>query len=316
MKKHLLAMLLLLSSQIVFAQDPPDYWYQYFDGADTFSSAIHIEPVRDSQNIWQVGKTHKAILDSAFSRPNVLITDTSQLYPIGNRSTFYINYPLPQYVGWLYGFAFQWLQKLDMDSLHAGGIVEVSIDSGQTWQNIFNAPYVYNTFGYQTENVSALSTGEMAFTGTDSVWRDIWSCITWRDFAGGGYLTPPDTLRVRFTFQSDSLGAQREGWMIDNMTAHNTYLHPIHEVNKDEYLQVFPRLTAGNINILPSNKSTDLAMKNAELLDEVGRVVQRFTLPPNGGKIDIATHSSGWYVLRVQTSSITKGYSIFLKKTQ
>ena len=149
-------------------------FYQYFDGADTNEfSSILIDIDTASSNIWQIGAPQKSIFDSAATTPNVIITDTINYYPSNNTSSF--QYTIIPWTTWGI-LAIQWKQKLDMDFGKDGGIIEFSVDGGNTWQSAFDNPYVYNFYGFDTNNVDTLQTGEDAFTGVDSTWKDIWLC--------------------------------------------------------------------------------------------------------------------------------------------
>ena len=55
--------------------------------------------------------------------------------------------------------------------------------------------------------------GNTAFSGTDSLWRNIWLCFNTLA------MPPIDSLYIRYRFVSDSINNNREGWIIDNMDA-------------------------------------------------------------------------------------------------
>lgn len=306
MKKFTISLLavLLLSLNYCFAQS----YYQDFDGNDTSklnSIIVHIDTGR--QNIWQVGAPHKHYFDSAYSRPNVIVTDTSIPYPVNNTSIF--TFELPTLFVRFDMYAVQWVQKIDMDSGLDGGIVEFSMDTGKTWYNAFNAnPYVYNFYGFNPANEMVLPSGDTAFSGTDSTWRDIWLCFNL------SVMPPIDSLYMRYRFTSDSVNQNREGWMMDNFGAHITVAHPVKAINADAYIMVYPRLTTGIIYIKAKDKAADFKIQTAELLDESGQMVQQFDIGPGDCSINIVGMASGWYTLRVKTTAITQTYRVWLKK--
>jgi hypothetical protein len=206
-------------------------------------------------------------------------------------------------------YELQWVQKIDMDSAQDGGIVEFSADSGKTWLNAFNSPtYVYSFYGFPPSDEIVLHTGDTAFSGTDSLWRNVWLCFY------PTYLRSIDSLYVRFRFISDAVNKPHEGWMIDNFSAASTVLHPVNEVFNDDYLSVYPRLTNGPINIISKSKSSGFEIQNAMLVNELGQTVQRFKIGPGNANINIGSQPSGWYTLSVKTSVITETYQIWLKK--
>src|SRR4051812_44380034 len=107
-----------ISTLIIFilfftCKSDAQFFQQFFDGADTsVSNSIIIEYDTSSSNIWQVGAPHKNIFDSASTRPNAIVTDTSAFYPVNNVSRF--SFVVLPWVTWGI-YALQWNQKIDMD---------------------------------------------------------------------------------------------------------------------------------------------------------------------------------------------------------
>ncbi len=301
-KNHLAAILILLCLNS-FSQ----YFNQYFDGADTSASnSIFIHLDTSSTNIWQIGKPKKALFDSAATVPNALVTDTSNFYPPNNISVAGFSvYKGPFFPGIL---AIQWKQKLDMNHKLDGGIIEFSLDSGTTWSNAFNNPYVYNFYGYDLKNVDTLANGKVAFSGTDSTWRDIWLCYD------QSWLSQSDSLMVRFTFISDSVNNNKEGWIIDNLTVHPTFVHTISEVKQEEYLVASPNPTSGKIQILAQKLDQFHLFEKMELYNSDGRLVQEFGQSPTKFDLDISSHANGVYYLKVYSNVQTETLRIVLKK--
>lgn len=282
---------------------------QYFDGRDTVaSSSLIIHYDSSGSNLWQVGKPSKSIFDSAATRPNAMLTDTVNFYPANDTSSFYFGIKPIQF-----GFgvlAMQWKQKLDMDFRHDGGIIEFSQDTGRTWTSVFDNPYVYNFYGFDPANQDSLQSGEMAFTGTDSTWKDIWLCfdISWLVSS-----TQSDTLLVRFRFVSDSVDNPREGWMIDNMLAHLTFIHTVNEFADDEYMKVFPNPTSGKIDIETRKQVGLHIIEEMDLINSSGQVVESFGTSPTKFSINIGHHPPGTYLLKVRTNLHTESFRILLR---
>src|SRR5690606_13870901 len=117
-------------------------------------------------------------------------------------------------------------------------------DSGLTWENAFDNPYVYNFYGFDTANVDTFANGEIGFSGTDSTWKDIWLC-----FDNNWLSITSRSLQVRYTLKSDSVDNSKEGWLIDNIGAHRTSVHTINEKKLDQYMTVSPNPTKGRVYI-------------------------------------------------------------------
>jgi hypothetical protein len=281
-------------------------YLQYFDGADTsVSNSIIIDIDTSSSNVWQIGKPQKVLFDSAATFPNAIVTDTLNPYPANNISRFQFVVPQPQSTPWGI-LALQWKQKLDMDQGQDGGLVEFSID-GITWQNAFNNPYVYNFYGFNAPNADTLATGEYAFSGTDPNWRDIWLCYdlswTW---------SVSDTVLIRYTLISDSANNNREGWMIDNMSAHITWVHTVKKGEGEEYMKVYPTATNGVLNIEGAHLTEYHIIESIEVINSEGKIVDKYGISPTKFRIDISKHPAGQYFIRIKTNLKTKTFPVIL----
>ena len=92
MKKTVLAIILLLIScckgygQCVLK----DIWYSIIDFENTTSyyNCLIQRDSTDTLNMWQIGKPHKTVFDSAYSPVNVIVTDTANTYKPNDTSVF------------------------------------------------------------------------------------------------------------------------------------------------------------------------------------------------------------------------------------
>jgi hypothetical protein len=286
------------------------YFYQGFDGFD--SSAFALFTTIDTSytaNIWQVGPPQKVIFDNSWTAPNVLVTDTINTYPTNNRSQFQFTVP-PDLFGWSV-LAIQWNQKLDMESGKDGGIIEYSIDSGATWTNVFNDPYTYNFYGFDTLNQDTLTTGEYAFSGVDSTWKSIWLC-----FDNNFLFLLTGELTVRFTFHSDSVDTQQEGWMIDQFYVQQTIVHTVKKTETDAqpYLKVYPTATTGRVYIEAEKLQEFHIIESIELISTDGKIVKTWGTSPTKFYIDIDEQTNGMYYLKVKTNKKIETIPIVLNR--
>ena len=302
----------LIATLIFFIVFPSkgQFYHQYFDGADTSaSSSILIEIIQDSSNVWQIGKPQKTIFDSAATQPNAIVTDTLNFYPITDTSRF-ITKIANNFGSWGV-FALQWKQKLDMDTAFDGGTIEYSTDSGTTWISVFNNPYVYNFYGYDTLNVDTLIGGMKAFNGTDSTWKDIWLCFSSSWLA---QFQSMDTLLFRFSIIADSINNYKEGWLIDNMLAHTTWVHTIKEIPQDTYLRMYPNPTNNIVHIEIEKLSQYHIIEHMELIDALGKVVAQWNNIPTKFWFETNQYPNGQYVLKVKTNIKTVTQSLIISK--
>src|SRR5690606_1494899 len=154
----------------------------------------------------------------------------------------------------------------------------------------------YNFYGFDTTNKDTLMTGEYAFSGTDSVWRDIWLCFD------KSFLMLNDSMMVRFTFKSDATSNGKEGWMIDNMMIQNTWIHTVASGPEKDYLKVYPTKTTGIINIEAEKLQEFHIIEKIKLIDVSGKVVQEWGRSPTKFYVDIQQHPDGIYYLKVKTN--------------
>lgn len=281
-------------------------FFQYFDGADTIpGQSLLLDMDTSSANVWQVGPPQKTIFHSAATPPNALLTDTALGYPMNNTSRF--TFKVVPWVTWGV-LAVQWLQKIDMDRHHDGGIIEYSVDTGATWTNVFNDPHVYSFYGYPLQDQDTLLTGEYAFSGTDTTWRDIWLCfdMSWLSFN--------DSIYFRFTLKSDSIDGGEEGWMIDNMMVHNSLMHPVKEIEKKDYMNVYPNPAKDIVNI-EFEKIHDFHLIEAmKLIGPDGRLVQEWHDLPTKYWFDVRPFPDGMYFLTVRTNIRSETIPLLIKR--
>ena len=300
-------LLLVLLTVFNFREMTGQYLYQYFDGADTGVTAIEYYLDTNNQaNTWQVGPPQKPLFDSAVTYPNAIITDTLSYVPGNDTSSFIIKVP---YIWVPAGIlALQWMQKIDLDSIGDGAMVEFSTDHGQTWENAFFNPYVYSFYGFSWSNVDTLSDGEIALTGLDTNWRNIWLCfdLSW--------MSSTDTALFRYTLVTDSVDAQNEGWMIDNIMASPTFIHTVSESQAEKYMEVSPNPTTGRIDIATSKVNQYHLIEKMELIDSESRVVQVWQRIPTKFFIDIGHHPAGMYYLKIQTNLRTETFKVILER--
>jgi len=227
MKKIILSLIISLFSLSAYSQ----FIDVHYLDTITFEEPYEFLSIDTSaQNIWQIGVPNKVYFDSAYSYDQAIVTDTVNYYPINNTSYFdlkisYENFP-----------SYEWLifleitHKFDTDSLKDGGFISVSYDYGETWTNIINDeswnydvspwPGDYSGINLYTED-DLLFNGEKGFSGRSDGW--IVTEFGWHMMP----VSPPglieeiteleDTTIIRFTFVSDSLDNNKEGWLIDHI---------------------------------------------------------------------------------------------------
>lgn len=203
MKKNILTtffiiqLLTSLAQSTIFYSDTINFeepcYYLYIDSAST--------------NLWHVGIPDKTIFDTAYSPPYVIITDTLNSYTSNNHSKFILKLE-PESIGdGGYTFISFW-HKFDTDSINDYGLVEVSYDEGDDWNVLYNdTTYLV----YYERNGS--NTGIYLATGQSNGW--VYDNIEFVFYLTGAGI--PENIWLRFSFYSDDIQNEKEGWMIDNI---------------------------------------------------------------------------------------------------
>ena len=177
--------------------------------------------------------------------------------------------------------------------------------NGGPWQNIFNNPNVYNLYGFNQANKDTLLTGQYAFSGTDTLWRDIWLCFR-------SYLTISDSVVVRYTLKTDTISNSKEGWMIDNMLVQRTFVHTIRKEESGRDSKVYPTSTTGTIFVETEHLSADHVIKSIRITDAGGKIVQQYNDEQQRFIIDIGHLPRGMYYVKVVTNLGNETFPVLL----
>ena len=120
-----------------------------------------------------IGSPQKAFIDSSFSAPNCMVTDSINSYPIGNLSSVQMIIQVSDGGYADVGFA----HKLDSDLLIDGGCIELSVDDS-TWHGFYDTTY-WNSINlefwggsnlYESAD-SVISLGQPGFSGVSNGWQ-------------------------------------------------------------------------------------------------------------------------------------------------
>ena len=203
MKRNVLIFILViqlfngLSQSTIFYSDTINFEkpcdYLYIDSSST--------------NLWQIGIPNKTLLDSAYSKPFAIITDTINNYTLNNQSNFILKLE-PESFRENGNTHINFWHKFDTDSINDYGVVEVSYDEGNDWKVLYSDT-TYNINYYRNGSGS----NDYLATGKSNGWVN-------DHIAFHFYLTStgvPEEIWLRFSFYSDSIQNEKEGWMIDNI---------------------------------------------------------------------------------------------------
>lgn len=211
--------IVLLFSSNLYSQLPPNIIYIPWDSIFFEHNTIPYQISPTLGNCWQVGHPSKTFFNDAYSLPLAIVTDTLEPYPINSNSSF--TFSFANYL--IYGVWFEFLQKFDSDTLTDYGSIDVSYDQGLTWEILKDSICQSGCMQLFWSADSVFSTGDtfphvLKSSGHSNGW--IRSRFTWwwgmPEIKNNSKHTPV-SIYLKFTFHSDSIQTNKEGWMIDNI---------------------------------------------------------------------------------------------------
>ncbi len=258
-----------------------------------YRSYIFIDTINFHHNLWQVGKPHKTVFDSAYSAPNVLVTDTSLPYAANDTSVFILK--VPKYLGVIGGMPFIYMlsvrYQLNLDS-NAKARIEFSGDGGLTWKDLLKGDTTHTlTWG-------AFSGGTKPNFDTSTHGWQLFNVSSFSDFKNG---SSPDTTLFRFSFLSGNNDSAKDGWMIDDIQI-VYYSEGLVGLVGSKQLCMFPNPATNELTISSADMITSVTISN----------LQGQTLYSNhyhGEKqvqIDVAGFPAGGYFIKINGSDVRR----------
>lgn len=249
-------LLLLISLTIVSATSFGQYsWGLNFDDT-TYINRVKIDTISNPNCIWQIGHPAKTIFNSAYSVPNVIVTDTLNPYPTNDTSRFIIKHKRPGNFAGNMELQLDFYFKLNSDTLTDYGMIEASIDNGITWINLLTQDIIYNLQWDAPKPVLSGNTNDWVH------YSENLALLTYT-------LGYADTLLYRFTFISDSVQTNKEGWMLDGFSFSDIW-EGIPEYQNDNLISISPNPVSDELRI----HTTKIADKQTiQILNYTGQVL-------------------------------------------
>lgn len=161
-----------------------------------------IDTVDITGQTWQIGEPQKALFNSAYSPVNAMVTKLDTPYPSGDTASFIIRQIVSRPMDWPNELGLSGYYKMNADSLNDVGLIEFSPDNGHLWINLMHDTVVWDS-------------PKPVFTGTISEWT--YFSIFLNNIAYAHNVETGDTICFRFTFISDSIQTNKDGWMLDDI---------------------------------------------------------------------------------------------------
>jgi len=287
MKKLILIIIVLSISVNVFGQI---VWEIDFENWNYYGKErIFIDTVSNENNIWQIAQPSKVIFNSAYSIPNVIVTDTLNYYPPNDTSSFIVihlaqegweGYPKVDIGGWY---------NVDTDTLTDFGYIDFSPDKGNTWY-LADDYHGYCLWGPGEE----LPT----FTGNSGGWKYFYYCL---DLPIQVNLN--DTILYRFTFISDENQTNKEGLMFDNLHFED-WSEDIEEYSNSDLINIFPNPSSGELSVVNSIETTNVFQ--VQIIDIFGKTVLKEEIKSNKLNLNLP---NGLYFMKFSDNE-----NIYMKK--
>lgn len=248
-----------------------------FDSPWSANDHIYIDTVSNPNNIWQIGTPSKTVFNSAYSPTKAIMTDTSNVYPINDTSIFYIRHSCLGKGNELMTLSFYF--KINTDSLSDYGSVDVSLDHGYTWINILTEDTTYYIQWLAPKPI---------LTGSSNGWQNFAINMNQLQMM---YWT--DSIYYRFTFISDSIQTNKDGWMLDDFQI-NDVSEAVENKTTNEVLTIYPIPSKGILNI---NTSDFINNNKMTIFNNTGQIVfESFNY--KNTQIDLSNLDNGFYYIK------------------
>jgi len=262
MKKPLLFFVLICQTVTIFGQvlcggiAMPEDWS--FDGYTPEDYSVRIDTVSNPNNIWQIGVPQKTTINTAYSSPNVIITDTINSYPINDTSVFIFKYFNHDGYGGNHAQVAGYYE-VSSDSLKDYGTIEISLDGGFTWINLIT-DYDYDSYYYWMSPKPVL-------TGNSHGWQ--YFIVELSGLGNVFNLSYGDSILLKFAFISDSIADTLDGLAYDSFQFCDGS-EGIEEKTNASLISIFPNPTD---DILYITRLTQPERESVQIFNYIGQLV-------------------------------------------
>lgn len=247
-------------------------YYEFtFEAGDTNVQNRFFIDTTNANNIWQVGQPDKVFFDTGYLSPNAIVTDTANPYP--SNDTFSFTITVPRGLGldqigegpFLYEMFFRYQLNVDSGDY---GLIETSGDSGASW----NGTLLMNQFDFATST---------------STWQQA-------EIFGLSSLQDVGMQYIRFSFISDSIPSNKDGWIIDDICIQYWLADAVNQINPHDLISIHPNPSDGHIKLQPKTTTRNATIQAYNLSGQ--KVFETNTIPKDGNLY--LSLPDGMYVLK------------------
>jgi hypothetical protein len=296
MRKLLISILLIPIAASVFGQFGQDNYILYFDTALEMQH-LKINVSSHSKNIWQVGPPQKTVFKSAYSLPNVIVTDTINPYPINDTSVFTIinvasghGFETPHTV------TLEGQYYVNSDTLTDYGKIEFSPDKGGKWIDLLRDTILMDTLSPWYWYWDEFGFDKPTLTGNSNGWKYFYINLAVLGHFFGVH--DGDTILYRFSFISDSIQTNKDGLMFDNLNFVD-YSEGIEKFQNNNLVSIFPNPVSEQLGIHIFNREK---VSVIQIIDMKGQIIynnQNF----QGETIETKQYRNGVYILKYSNAN-------------
>jgi hypothetical protein len=293
MKKVLLIVYIFLNFQFGFCQQACGV----FDFENPYHSNCGFFPDPETwldtnslvNQVWQIGQPQKVIFDSSYTLPNSIVTKLDTSYPPNDTSSFIFRELITsQLSAGYFAFFVEGYFKINSDTISDYGYIEFSPNNGISWHKL--SPMISYPNG--SNKIDSI------FTGNTNGWAYFGSFV-------GGYnynIQSGDTVAYRFTFISDSVQTNKEGWILDNI-GFDFIGESVPEIENANLINISPNPTNNNLII---NRNPTNTKEIIQVFNYTGQIVLENS-NFKGRYIDTRQLQNGFYLLKYSNN---KSYCI------
>jgi hypothetical protein len=271
-----------------------DYRSFDFNSPDDSTFYFFSTDTSQSDNIWQQGVPVKSVFTSGYYGPKAFVTDTLNPYPVNNISSFEYSIincnaeTAAQNCGGYWGTSMQVTYMIHSDDSIDGGTIEIS-HNGSPFINIIDDPGIEIQGEIYTVNDTIESLGKPGFSGNTDEWKFFY--IWFSSFFG------LDTVTLRFTFASDSIQTNKDGWLIGFISMGGEF-EGIEKIHYDNLISVYPNPTSDELRVVSAKISDNSRVQILNLQGQVLYDNENF----KGDLINIQQLPNGVYLLKYSDS--------------
>lgn len=292
--KLVITLALALCSTTFFAQIEIDDCVGgfYFDNETPPFEFLYIDSINNPQNSWQIGIPEKDNISLPYTPYISIVTDTMLPYPTNDTSTFIVSTCHFYSGGFLpYVTVSDWklYYYMDTDSLNDFGLIEVSIDEGNTWWDLYSAGF------HQGDTILTGNTGGLAVLWFDPTFYPSQDFYNHMMDLSDAWTIPIETMWIKFTFISDDNAEEKMGWVIEKLDGGQGIFSSVDNIKTIFFtVKTFPNPANNIINLQIENEN--LADYDIQFFTNTGQVVFQTSIQYNNQReIDVSHFSKGIY---------------------